>query len=330
MTMRDPWDSLTELSDTYTCYSSAVATWKALQDEDWTRAVNPGLWLTLTEAGDGLFGFGHFPPRLRGELGLRRTGADSPEEARAGVLSELERSGRVIVAGDGFNLPWHVARGRVHVPHWYVLTEGAGGPAVLDPFACRNELGVQTATRETLDPSSLARLLAGLPGDDPVLRLRERFALGDDAGAPGPAPYQWYVHDSVAELREPEGLSGPDALLRLSAHFRERGQDAAAYAQADDIWSIARHRAFLATVAERDAQRDGSAALSNWVTEHAAPLAKRWAHMAPLMMQARLALGAGRPASASVPDRLEELAERERAAANTAGKIAQVPPGHVV
>jgi hypothetical protein len=319
--MRDPWDSLTELSDTYTCYSSAVATWKALEDGDWTTAVNPGLWLTLTEAGGGLFGFGHFPPRLRGELGLRRTGAGTAQEARDGVLAELSRSGRVIVAGDGFNLPWHVARGRVHVPHWYVLTDGAGGPAVLDPFACRNELGVQSATRETLDPRALASWLAGLPGDDPVLGLRERFALGDDAGAPGPAPYQWYVHEPVAELREPEGLSGPDALLRLSAHFREGGQNTAAYDQADDIWSIARHRAFLATVAERDGQRDRSTELADWVTEHAAPLAKRWAHMAPLMMQARLALGAGRPASASVPDRLQELAERERAAA------AAAPPG---
>jgi hypothetical protein len=318
--MRDPWDSLTELSDTYTCYSSAVATWKALEDEDWTEAVNPGLWLSLTEPDAGLFGFGHFPPGLRGELGLRRTGAVTPRDALDGVLAELGRSGRVIVAGDGFNLPWHVARGRVHVPHWYVLTDGAGGPAVLDPFACRNELGVQTATRETLNPQTLGPLLAGLPGDDPVLSLRERFALGDDAGPPGPDPYQWYVHDRVAEIREPDGVSGAEALLRLSAHFRERGQDGDAYAQADDIWSIGRHRAFLATVVQRDAQRNEDPALAAWVTEHAAPLAKRWAHMAPLMMQARLALGAGREASASVPDRLEELAERERAAA------AAVPP----
>ena len=48
--------------------------------------------------------------------------------------------------------------------------------------------------------------------------------------------------------------------------------------------------------------------------EHGETLAKRWSHMAPLMMQAKLALAAGRAASSSVPDTLEDLAARELAA----------------
>jgi hypothetical protein len=326
--MTDLWDSLTAFSDTYTCYSSALATWTAWADADWAEAVNPGLWLTVTEAGDGLFGFVHFRPEMRRELGLVRTGAGTPAAALDGVLAELERSGRVIVAGDGHNLPWHVAHGRAHVPHWFVLVkDGAGpsvlvkdgaGPSVLDPFACRNELGIQTATREAITRETLEPLLRALPGDDPVLRLRESLALGDDAGEPEAAPFQWYVSDEVGELREPRGASGPDAVLRLAEHFRERGQDPAAYAQADDIWSIGRHRAFLFAVAAREAERRGDDELGAWVADHGRELVKRWGHMAPLIMQAKLTLAAGRPASPSVTNKLEDLAARERAAAEAA------------
>ena len=63
------------------------------------------------------------------------------------------------------------------------------------------------------------------------------------------------------------------------------------------------------------AGRSADAALREWGAEYPEPLARRWGHVAPLLMQAMLALGAGRKASASVPETLEELAEREEAAA---------------
>jgi hypothetical protein len=298
------WQGLTDYSEAFTCYSAAVAAWVAAADASWARTVDPGLWLALTEEDDGLFGFGHFPPALRPYLGLVRTGSDDPQQAVEGILAELARSGRVIVAGDGFNLPWHVAYGRVHVPHWFVLTEG---PEVVDPFACRNELGVQVANRQEIDEDDLATLGVALPGDDPVLRLRESLALGD-VTPPRVDRYQWLVSDEVGDTRPPQGPIGPDAVRRLARHFRERGQSLDAYRQADDMWSIARHRAFLVRhAAERGADE--------WVEEHGAPLARRWGHIAPLVMQATLALGAGRAASASVQDTLEELADREAAAA---------------
>ena len=313
--MTDVWDGLTAFSDTYTCYSSAVAAWTALADVDWAGTIDPGLWLTLTQPKDGLFGFVHFPPGLRRTLGLRRSGAATAAAAFEGVMAEVRRSGRVIVAGDGFHLPWHVAHGRVHVPHWYVLVDGDDGAAVFDPFTCRNELGIQSAHRATVSEGELAVLLRGLPGDDPVLRLRETFALGDDAGPPLDARYQWYAHEPVSDVIEPIGTSGPDAVRALAEHFRARGQNEEAYWQVDDIWSIARHRAFLARRAQARAARDGDGVLAAWVEEHAAPLAKRWGHMPPLLMQATLALRAGREASSSVPDRLEALADMEAAGA---------------
>ncbi len=310
------WEQLTSFSDTYTCYSAAVATWVACDQEDWRRVVNPGLWLTVSERPDQLFGFAHFPPGLRATLGLVRTGVDAPApEAVAGVLDELRRSGRVIVAGDGFRLPWHVAFERRHVPHWYVIVDAPQGLTLLDPFACRNELGVQEASRQVVSQDALAAIIAGLPGDDPVLALRESLALGDEAGVPDALPYQWFVQAPVGEPRAPAGAHGPDAVLLLASHFRAHRQDLSAYVQADDIWSIARHRAFLWRHAAARAEEHGDHVLAGWAEDHAAPLAKRWGHMAPLMMQATLALGAGRAASASVPDTLERLAELERSAA---------------
>jgi hypothetical protein len=309
------WEELTSFSDTYTCYSAAVATWVACEQEDWQRVVNPGLWLTVGGRSEGLFGFAHFPPGLRAGLGLVRTGCDGPAaDAVVGVLDELRRSGRVLIAGDGFNLPWHVAFGRRHVPHWYVVVDAPQHLEVFDPFACRNELGVQQASRRVVDEKDVASIISGLPGDDPVLALRESLALGDEAGVPDRAPYQWFVTGTVGEPLLPAGARGPDAVLLLAGHFRSRGQDASAYIQADDIWSIARHRGFLCRHVAQTAQERGDARLATWVEEHGAPLAKRWGHMAPLLMQATLALVAGRTASASVPEALERLAEMERSA----------------
>jgi hypothetical protein len=308
------WASLLARSDEFTCYSAALATWLAAADDDWGSSVNPGLWLRITEAQNGLFGFSYFPTSLRARVGLIRVGADDRTEAIAGVRAEIERSGRVIIAGDGYRLPWHVAAGRRHLPHWVVLAAAADGLEYADPFACRNELGVQQAARGPAAEESLPELLMALPLDDPVHRLRERVALGDEIPEDGDHCYRWFVRGKVSDSIEPAGHDGPDAVRRLAQHFRERGHDPAAYVQADDIWSIARHRAFLWRHAEARANARADAALAEWVDEHAAPLAKRWGHIAPLLMQATLALSAGRSASASVPETLERLADQEQSA----------------
>jgi hypothetical protein len=308
------WGNLTAYSDTYTCYSAAVASWVAYERDDWCSRINPGLSLTVVDAGEGLLGFVHFPPGLRARLGLVRVSRAEADEAVEGVLAELARSGRVIVAGDGFRLPWHVAHGKRHVPHWYLLAGTPDHIEAIDPFACRNELGAQPATRVPIVPELLSDILPGLPGGDPVLQLRERLALGDDCEAPAEG-CQWFVHGEVSDSQSPQGAEGPDAVQALARHMRERAQDPRAYRQADDIWSIGRHRAFLARHAGTVAALSEDETLAAWVREHAEPLAKRWSHMAPLMMQATLALGAGRAASDSVSSTLEVLAEHEREAA---------------
>jgi hypothetical protein len=312
----------------FNCYSAAIATWIALADDRWDQIMSPGLHLTLTDEGDGLFGFGHFPPGLRAKLGLARTGGEDRDEALDGLSQELATSGRVIVAGDAFHQPWHVAFERRHVPHWYVIAEGPGGLRIVDPFSCRTELGLQLAHVTPVSAEGLAPLLDALPDDDRVLRLRESLAFGDVAELPPWCPFQWFVQSEVGSFQAPVGAQGPEALLRLATHFRQHGQDPEAYRQADDIWSIGRHRAFLsrraALLAEAGARAGAEAEadpeadrheLTQWIDAHCAPLVKRWGHVSPLMMQATLSLRAGRSASASLPETLEDLASRERAAA---------------
>jgi hypothetical protein len=310
----DAWPRLSWFSDTYTCYSSAIATWLAHDVADWPGRLNPGLWLTVSDRGDSLFGFGHFAPSLRAALGLERRGADDPGEAIEAVAAELDRSGRAIVAGDGFRLPWHVAFERVHVPHWFVLARTAGETVVLDPFACRNELGLQEAARVPVSLDELSIFGRALPHGDPVLFLRESLALGGEDETHLDRAFQWFVPGTPGAPRDLDSIAGPDAILRLSRHFRERGQHLDAYRQADDLWSVGRHRAFLARFAAEVAEREADASLTEWIDTHVVSLVRRWGHIPPLLMQARLALQAGRPASESVAETLEDLARLERAA----------------
>jgi hypothetical protein len=304
------WDELTSLSDTYTCYSSAIAAWAALGSASWASAINGGLHLVVVDAGDALFGFSHLAPELSRTLGLVRRTADDVAEAVAGINAELAANGRVIVAGDGFNLPWHVAYGRRHVPHWFVLSAN-GAVSVVDPFTCRNDLGIQQATLEPLDQADLPALVAGVPVDDPVFALREAFGLGADERPLPAASFRWFAHAAAPDPPSPLGDAGPAAVRRLATHFREHGLDRAAYRQADDLWSIARHRAFFAQQVAGEAAKRGSGDLQAWVEDHVLPLARRWAHVAPLLMQATLALDGGRTPTTSLPDTLDELADRE-------------------
>ncbi len=304
------WDELAACGDTFTCYSAALAAWTATGDAAWAATLRSGLHLVLTEEGGGLFGFSHFPPGLAATLGLKRRGSDDAAGAVGAIRAELQTHGRVIISGDGFRLPWHVACGRRHVPHWFTLVADPGGAALVDPFECRTELGWQRPTRRALPWEELESVVVGLPGDDPVLTLREAFALGDD-DRPLPGQRSAWLSAGArtgAASRPALGTAGPEALRRLARHFRENGSRPDAYRQADDLWSVARHRAFFARQA-------GDPSWAGWVAEHLVPLAARWAHIAPLLMQARLGVEAGRSPSSSLPEALVELAERESLAA---------------
>ena len=227
-------------------------------------------------------------------------GADDSERALAGVLAELQRSGRVIIAADGFHLPWHVACGREHVPHWFTVIGSSDRFEIADPFACRNELGVQTPERRASDTEALVTMLPAIPQHQPgapparragIGRSRARAAWG--TGINGLRPPRHGRRRRGTAPRPAAGRRRPGGAAPAGRAFETRGQEPDAYGQADDIWSIARHRAFLLRYAESRPEPEASA----WVTEHGAALARRWGHIAPLLMQAVLSLRIGRPAS---------------------------------
>jgi len=305
------WERLTSFRDAFTCYSSAIAAWVAHDDRTWPQTINAGLWLSVAEHDDGLFGFGHFPPGFGDALRLSVHAADDAIDARAAIAAEIERHGRVIVAADGYNLHWHVAHGRSHVPHWFTILANGQDATIVDPFAFRNELGWQEPVRVPIDVGELDSLILAVPYDDPVFRLREAWALGDGRLPVERHAYRWLSRAEGVRVDAPSTVQGPAAIRQLAKHFSSHGQDLGAYRQADDLWSIGRHRLFLAKVAGADPT------LTEWVTAHADPIARRWSHVPPLLMQATLALESGRAASASVPETLEALAELEVTAAST-------------
>lgn len=304
------WEDVAPLGELCTCYSSAFAVWAAFGQAPWRKAVNSGLHLAVVET-DGLhFGFSHFPAELGRTLGLARCSSDDPTAAVASILDELAASDRVVVAADGFNLPWHVAHHRRHLPHWFVIARRDGDVAVVDPFTCRNDLGLQRPFFEKIDEGDLASLVAAVPLSDPVVALRETFALGVDDRPLAPAAFRWLRHTDVPKATPPQAIEGAAAIRVLADHFRRYAARLDAYRQADDLWSIARHRAFLSHCS---AQAGGE--LRRWNEEYGDPLARRWGHVAPLLMQAVLALEGGRTPTTSLPDTLDELAGREERAA---------------
>jgi hypothetical protein len=306
------WKDLLALSDVYTCYSSALATWASSERETWADALDCGLYLAVSDEGDGLYAFSHFVPGLAGRLGIVREQSDDEGAAAVAVLREVEQHGRAIVSGDGYHLPWHVAFGRRHVPHWFVVAGDADELVVVDPFTCRNDLGFQEPTLRRVVADEVGPWLAAVPSDDPVHALREACALGRDERGLASGRFRWLGVGAPAAGEALAGWStGPEAIRLLSLHFRTRADDQTAYRQADDLWSVARHRAF---VARRAAGHHG-AEVRAWAEAHAAPVALRWSHVAPLHMQAALAVEAGRAPTGRLPETLADLAELEAAAA---------------
>src|SRR4051794_17767696 len=103
------WEELVLDGEAFTCYSAALAAWVAVSGDGWREVLDAGLHLVVVEAEDGLFGFAHFPPDLGHRLGLVRRGAADTAMALEGIRQELRGRGRVVVAGDGYHLPWHTA-----------------------------------------------------------------------------------------------------------------------------------------------------------------------------------------------------------------------------
>lgn len=311
---REPaWAGVLARAAALTCYSAALGCWCALRGLDSSALLDQRLHLALEDAGGGLFAFGHFAPGFRSAVGLARACCDDADEAAWRIAEEASRSGAAIITADGHALPWHTAHGRRHLPHWFVVAPRDGGLEVLDAFTCRTDLGWQRPARLELTTEDIAALVGTVPADDPVLGLRERFALGDDDPVSAGC-FQWLVRSAPEPRRLMAGAQGSDAVHRLAQHFADHGSEVDAYRQSDDVWSVGRHRALCLDVA-RDAANAGDDERVEWLRVHGDPLATAWTKVPALCLHASLRAKAGSPdAGAQLAELLHDVADREAAA----------------
>lgn len=300
------WAELRAYSDVFTCYSAAVAAALAVTGPGWRDAIDPRLTLTLTDEPDGLFGFVHFAPDFGARARLVRAGTDSADEAVGRITAALGRGEPVVVAGDTRWLPWQVGHGGDPAPHWFTVVAHDEGVEVLDALAMRNTRGEQRPVRTVVD--DLRGLLLSVPVHNPVIALRERYALGDDAG-PITHRHRWLEIGERPAGPAPGGSRGPAALRTLARHFRDHATDPDAYRQVDDLWSVGRHRAFA--VRRWTELADDCPAERDRVQRYGDDLRRLWAQVPPRAMYAATSGGAG---AGVLSDLLDELADLESAA----------------
>ncbi|MFJ2581770.1 hypothetical protein [Kitasatospora aureofaciens] len=296
-------------AETLTCYTAAAGSWLAYDRSNWWRPFAAGgPYLAIEPVGDR-FRFHHHPRPLCHSLGLSLRTAPHWSGAADGILGELARSGRVVVAGDTFSLPWHPGFGRARAPHWFVLS---GDPLVADdPLGLTGELGRQQPVRVPVPADGLAGLCAALPPGSPVYELRESAVLGTPDPQVGPA-YRWLVQDGVVgapELPPADRMGGADALTALAAHFAQHAGEPDAYEQADDLWQALRQREFVAkALAEERAAGVPVPDPDAW-TE----VLGLWRTLPPLLLHARLLARSGRVgrSATALPETLHRLAEAE-------------------
>lgn len=273
----------------FSCYTSALAVYLAADDDRWWRTLaDGGPHLRVTPTAAGPLRFEHHPRPPGRLIGLRAQGADDWEAAWAGIGSELDASGRVIIAADSWNVPWLTAYRRKHGPHWFVLARDGDAYTVDDPLDLVDEHGQQSPVRTRLSEADVRGCCGALTGPLPHLVLREEAALGSTVTALG-AGYRWLT-------RVAPSPGTPDAVIRhgaleLADQFARAAAEPASYLQVDDVWQGLRQRELLVRaieVEEKLGELSGVPAREPWerVTE-------LWRRLPPLLLHARLLAGAG-------------------------------------
>lgn len=259
------------------CFGAAMAVYLERTGRDWLPVIGSSAELSLKPLGGGRYVFRHLPAGLRADgaaLDLVRAGADDPAAAVAGIEAELRARGAVIVCADAFGLPWTPAHGRRHGTHWIVVDAAWH---VTDVFEATAEAGQDRPWSGWTDRDTLAGWARATPRLDPVARLQERHAFGDDGDESGSrdqtqdenragdrdhgargmenATFQWFRRRRPEEpAPRPCGagwLSGAAALGELAAHFEAHGARPEAYCQAEELWMAARQHQLHLRFAEK-------------------------------------------------------------------------------
>lgn len=193
------------------------------------------------------------------------------------IRDQVEQHGRAIVVVDSGRLPWSVARGDVHRPHW-VVVDGLQGSRwhVRDPFAAPlPDHGHQLPFTGWVEGDDLATMIESPRPSDSSTALRNDLAMGREISAPLGAP-TWLErhrpprHNSIEPLSH-EWVVGTQASLTVLAD-RFRDDNPRPFLQAEDLWAVAGHHIFaLRWQLERErnipeADDPRRVALDRWIT----------------------------------------------------------------
>jgi hypothetical protein len=229
--------------DLLSCYTASIAEYMTAAGIDPDLVIGTQAYLAVRPADGGICEFIQFHTPLRGDtpghsLHLRRRHTPDPAEARARIIAEIARSGRAIVVGDTFNVPWQVAYQKSHAPHWFVMDgfadEAPAGSSdrlpgralrvhVTDRFEFINDAGEQRPFRGWVRADAIGSLAVASPDPNPVYALRDLRAFADTGGPPdgdaGIAPdgYQWYELAGAPSAAEPDTRLVLDRLAATQA-----------------------------------------------------------------------------------------------------------------
>ena len=296
-------------SATFTCHSGALASWSAWESPTWWRPLAAGGPTLRVVPVGGLFRFEHsVVPPVRA-LGLTLAVAAHWDVAWPAMRAELQKRGRVVIAGDAFRLPWHRATYQAHhASRWFLLSQDQNRYIAQDPMAAVNDYGRFDPTTVQLTESELANVCRSVVGMSTVTALREQSSLGvPDAGVD--QRYRWLksVEDRTqGDVETLESAAPSDGIDQIHVFLAERAGDPAAYRQADDLWHAVRQREFVSASLTADPWVDVDPAV--WE-----PVLERWRSIPPLLMYARLLAESGRTGHAvsTLLDTLQWLAEAE-------------------
>lgn len=276
--------------DVLSCYTAAIAHTLHLRGVDPSWSIGTQLFLAIRDAcdDDPSFEFVHYHTPLLGAgslagLALFRHGASTAKDAARAIGVEC-RKGPVIVSGDTWHLPWHVARGVRHSPHWFVVdfvTPDGARVHIGDAFSYSDDQGEQLPHSGWYGLEELSAFSVACRDRSRPYCLREKWALGAPELAVPADPHQWLTTSEAGSPVEPDaavvrGLfatslafaerqraradlcgggwhHGSAALRMLSVRFRDFLGHPKLYECANDVWVAARSRAFFARTLRRAA-----------------------------------------------------------------------------